>query len=128
MWRAVACKQVFVPAEGCGVEVAMSAGMCIASTDLLFAEDTVEQVGHQSHRLQSCMLHPDMQAVRLILCILHWYTCYFRLSWDLRVNYASFILLLEYEVLCHICKDCVPSVRTKLCVTWHYDNPALVPV
>ncbi|CAL8462796.1 g2329 [Coccomyxa elongata] len=35
--------QVFVPAEGCGVEVAVSAGMCIASTDLLFAEDTVEQ-------------------------------------------------------------------------------------
>jgi len=33
-----------VPAEGFGEEVGMAAGMCIASSDLLFSESTVEQV------------------------------------------------------------------------------------
>ena len=37
-------EQVFVPGEGCSEEVMASAGMCIASADLLFSESTVEQV------------------------------------------------------------------------------------
>lgn len=55
-----------MPAEGCSVDVAVSAGMCIASTDLLFAEDTVEQVWRWSFCTFTCMLHPDMQALRAL--------------------------------------------------------------
>ncbi len=51
----IAGEQVFVPGEGCSEEVMASAGMCIASADLLFSESTVEQVGHFLCRLFCCL-------------------------------------------------------------------------
>ena len=35
--------QVFIPSDGIGVEVVHGAGICIASTDLLFNDRAVEQ-------------------------------------------------------------------------------------
>lgn len=69
-----------MPAEGYGEEVGVAAGMCIASSDLLFSESTVEQVRLASACTMAAFLQracnvekPLQTGHRCVACTLrHW--------------------------------------------------------